>query len=79
MTDLFIFAGESSGDLIGQELMRALPSLKIAGVGGPKMRAAGLSCVMKMEEFQVMGFVDVFVALPKLTRQFLRLGARFSR
>jgi lipid-A-disaccharide synthase len=72
--DLFLFAGEASGDLHGEALIQSLksinPSLKIAGVGGPKMRKAGLFCILPMEEFQVMGFVDVFLALPRLTRHF---------
>jgi lipid-A-disaccharide synthase len=72
--DLFIFAGEKSGDLHGEKLLESLkaldPSLRIAGVGGPRMRAQGMLCVLPMEEFQVMGFIDVFFALPKLMRQF---------
>lgn len=72
--DLFLFVGEKSADLHGEKILHSLkehaPSLKIAGVGGPKMRAAGMQCVLPMEEFQVMGFVDVFLALPKLIRQF---------
>ncbi|MBS0605631.1 MAG: lipid-A-disaccharide synthase [Parachlamydiales bacterium] len=71
---LFIFVGEKSADLHGEKILEALkqlsPTLRIFGVGGPKMRAAGLNCVLPMEEFQVMGFVDVFLALPKLMRQF---------
>lgn len=74
MSDLFIFAGEASGDLHGEALLRALrqarPELLIAGVGGPRMRAQGMECVMPMEAFQVMGFIDVFLALPRLMRQF---------
>jgi lipid-A-disaccharide synthase len=70
-TDLFIFAGESSGDLLGQELMKALPQhVNVAGVGGPKMRSEQFFCVLPMEEFRVMGFVDVFFALPKLAKKF---------
>jgi len=72
--DLFVFAGEKSGDLHGEKLLQALyakhPHLKIVGVGGPKMRSVGMQCVLPMEEFQVMGFIDVFFALPKLIRQF---------
>ncbi len=72
--DLFVFAGEKSGDLHGEKLLQALyaknPHLKIAGVGGPKMRSQGMNCILPMEEFQVMGFIDVFLALPKLIRQF---------
>ena len=41
--DLFIFVGESSADLHGEALLKALflqnPHLQIWGVCGPKMRA----------------------------------------
>jgi lipid-A-disaccharide synthase len=72
--DLFVFAGEKSGDLHGGHLLRELfsirPDARVCGVGGPSMREAGLSCMLPMEKFQVMGFVDVFIALPRLMRQF---------
>ncbi len=72
--DIFLFAGESSGDLHGDEIIKALlkkdPTLKLIGVGGPKMRGHPFESILDMEEFQVMGFVDVFLALPKLIRQF---------
>lgn len=74
MGSLFVFAGENSGDLHGEKLIKALkaedPHLDIWGVGGERMRAAGLRCILPMEKFQVMGFVDVFLALPKLVRLF---------
>lgn len=76
--DLFVFAGEKSGDLHGEKILRHLkalhPSLRIVGVGGPRMRAAGMDCVLPMENFQVMGFVDVFLALPQLMRQFYKIA-----
>lgn len=72
--DIFIFAGEASGDLHGEKLLQALyqinPHLKVCGVGGPRMRAVGMECLIPMEAFQVMGFIDVFAALPRLIRQF---------
>lgn len=72
--DIFVFAGEPSGDLHGEKLLQALyqknPNLKIMGIGGPKMRAVGMECILPMEKFQVMGFIDVLVALPRLMRQF---------
>ncbi|MCK4934597.1 MAG: lipid-A-disaccharide synthase [Simkaniaceae bacterium] len=68
--DLFIFAGELSGDLYGEQLIRELralnPSLSIAGVAGPKMRQAGIDCLMPMEKFEIMGFIDVLTSLPRL-------------
>lgn len=72
--DLFIFAGEKSGDLHGEKLLEALlarqQTLQVVGVGGPLMRAQKMECILPMEEFQVMGFIDVFRALPKLRRHF---------
>ncbi len=71
---LFLFAGEPSGDLHGQHLMQALkqqaPKAQFLGVGGPEMRNQGLKPLLKMEDFAVMGFTDVLLALPKLYKQF---------
>ena len=76
--DLFIFAGEKSGDLHGEKLLEALfakaPSLRVAGVGGPLMRTQPMNCLLPTEEFQVMGFIDVFFSLPKLRRHFYFLA-----
>lgn len=69
----FIFAGESSGDLHGSHLMRALHPYQFVGVGGPAMRAQGLDCLIPMEEFQVMGFSDVIRSLPTLWSHFYRV------
>lgn len=73
-SSLFIFAGEMSADLHGEKLIHSLrekdPSLSIFGVGGPKMRSAGMECILPMEAFQVMGFIDVLLAFPKLLKHF---------
>lgn len=59
---IFLFAGETSGDMHGEKIIYSLrkkyPDMHFFGVGGPKMRAAGLECLIPMEKFQVMGFVD---------------------
>jgi lipid-A-disaccharide synthase len=68
--DLFVFAGETSGDVHGATLLKRLkeshPNLKISGVAGPKMRETGLELFMPMENFQVMGYSAVFKSLPWL-------------
>jgi lipid-A-disaccharide synthase len=70
----FIFAGEQSGDLLGSHLIKALKQrnrqIHFEGVAGPKMRQEEISCLLPMEEFQVMGFTDVIRSLPKLRKQF---------
>lgn len=76
--DLFVFAGEKSADLHGEQILLALkkrhPDLRIAGVGGLKMRAVGMQSLLHMEQFQVMGFLDVFLSLPSLIRHFYAIA-----
>lgn len=75
--DMFLFAGEQSGDNHGAKLLATLkqrhPGLQVAGVGGPEMRAEGLECIIKMEDFQVMGFTDVLLSLPGLYKKFRQI------
>ena len=70
----FMFAGEPSGDLHGSHLLKELksllPELKTFGVGGPYLRKEGLRCLLKMEDFEVMGLSDVLKSLPKLWSHF---------
>lgn len=81
--DLFVFAGEKSADMHGAALLAALKkersTLKIAGVGGPKMRAVGMECLLQMETFQVMGFIDVFLSLPSLIKHFYQIVSEILR
>ncbi len=79
MYDLILLVGEPSGDLLGAHLLKELiqrnPSLRIAAVAGPKMRPLlpQTALLFPMEELQVMGFFDVFCALPRLIRRFRQL------
>lgn len=75
--DLFVFAGETSGDAHGGAILTALkelrPDLTLQGVAGPCMRAAGVEVLLPMEHFQVMGFTAVLKALPRLLRAFYKI------
>jgi len=75
--DIFLVAGEKSGDDRGSELALSLlaenPHLRLGGVAGPKMRAAGVRALINMEELQVMGFIDVLLALPRLLPLFYKI------
>lgn len=77
MIDLFIVAGEPSGDLQGskiiEELFKIRPDLKIGAVAGPRMRSHPIETFFPMENLQVMGFIDVIFALPKIIRQFFAI------
>ncbi|MCH9613050.1 MAG: Lipid-A-disaccharide synthase [Chlamydiia bacterium] len=81
--DFFIFAGEESGDTLGSHLVENLlkksPSLKIAGVGGKKMRKKGFYALMRTESFLTMGFLDVFFVLPKLIYYLFKVRRMIQR
>lgn len=64
--NVFLIAGEASGDKLGGALMAGLkalhPEIEFAGIGGPEMEALGLKSRFPMEELSVMGIAEV---LPK--------------
>lgn len=73
---IFVFAGEPSGDLHGSHLLKELNEkgkLNIEGVAGPLMRNQHIIPFMKMEDFAVMGFTDVFLSLPGLIKKFYKI------
>ena len=75
-----LIAGEASGDLLGEGLVRELrarfPDAEIAGIGGPRMIAAGFASWFPMERLSVMGLVEVLLHLPGLLRLRRQLIAR---
>jgi len=60
---LMIIAGESSGDIHGAELAKRLltlkPDLRIYGVGGERMKSAGVKLNFHIKDFSFLGFVEV--------------------
>ncbi|MDR1124894.1 MAG: lipid-A-disaccharide synthase [Deltaproteobacteria bacterium] len=69
---IWINTGEISGDLHGASLAKALwelePNLRLLGMGGPAMRAAGVENLFQVEELSVMGLTEVLAKLPKILR-----------
>lgn len=67
---LLMVAGEASGDLHAANLLAALrrrtAALEVFGVGGERLRAAGMDCVARAEELSVMGLAEVVRELPRL-------------
>jgi lipid-A-disaccharide synthase len=59
-----IVAGEASGDNYGADLVRQAhlldPGLSFFGIGGVRMRAAGVTTLVDSADMAVMGLVEVF-------------------
>ena len=69
---IMIVAGEASGDLHGGKLAEALlrlnPGAKLFGIGGTRMRAAGVDIRTDISELAVMGVVEVLLHYTRLRR-----------
>ncbi|HEY4128173.1 MAG TPA: lipid-A-disaccharide synthase [Gammaproteobacteria bacterium] len=67
-----IVAGESSGDILGAGLIRAVSArrsdVEFEGVAGPLMQAAGCKTLYPAETLAVMGLVEVLHHLPRLLK-----------
>ena len=71
---IFLLAGEKSGDLLGAKLLDCLindlPDYSFEGVGGVEMRARSFHSILKSEDFETIGFIDVLFSFFKIRRQF---------
>lgn len=83
MTRIYLFAGETSGDIHGANLIRALreedPSVECAGVGGRQMADAGMRLDFNLAEHAIMGFVEVVRHLGFIRTLFNDTVARLER
>ena len=65
-----LICGELSGDRLGAGLAEQLadmcPGIRLVGVGGARMRKAGVECWMDCTLFSVMGYWDALKCLPRL-------------
>jgi lipid-A-disaccharide synthase len=73
---LLLSAGESSGDMYAASLATALKKrldVAIFGMGGPRMRAAGVEVLTDYSEVSVVGITEILSHLPSLVRAMRRL------
>ncbi len=71
---IVIVAGEASGDLhaaqVVRELLRRAPQLSVEGIGGDRMREAGVRLHAHSSDLAVVGLAEVAVRLPALLRAY---------
>lgn len=79
---VLLVAGEASGDMHGatlvEQLRRLDPTIEVAGVGGTRLRAAGMEILVDTATVATMGFVEVLGSARRLIVTYRRL-VRFLR
>jgi lipid-A-disaccharide synthase len=77
-----LVAGETSGDLLGAGLIKALkrhdPNIEFEGVAGPEMQAAGCKALEDAEALAVMGLIEPIREIPRLLRLRRFLAERWT-
>lgn len=67
-----MMTGEVSGDLYGSllaaEIMKLEPGIEISGIGGDRMRAAGVRTFLDSDDLSVVGFWEAITKLGRLRR-----------
>jgi lipid-A-disaccharide synthase len=67
---ILIVAAEASADLHAaralEELKKIRPGIEAFGVGGPRLRAAGLEMLYPAEDLNVMGIAEVLPKIPRI-------------
>ena len=80
--NIWIIAGEASGDLYGaelaKELMAARPEVKVSGMGGAAMKAAGVEIIVDSTELGIVGIAEVIKKIPFFVGLLKRLSRQAS-
>jgi lipid-A-disaccharide synthase len=83
VSEVLFIAGEASGDLhaagVAEQLGRIRPELKLVGIGGPRMKAAGVELIAGYGEMAVMGFIEVIRHLPRHLEMLDEVRTRLER
>ena len=74
---IMVVAGEASGDIYGAELVREAhllnPGLHFFGIGGSRMREAGVATLVDSADMAVMGMVEVLKHFEVISSAFFKL------
>jgi lipid-A-disaccharide synthase len=73
---ILLSAGETSGDMYAARLAKALQArldVQIFGMGGPRMRGAGVEIITDYSEVAVVGITEIVKHLPSLRRAMERM------
>lgn len=80
---VFISAGEPSGDLHGANLAVALRAMdaavRLSGLGGSRMRSAGVELLFPLAEHAILGFIAVLRVIPAMVDLLDRVTAHWHR
>ena len=79
---ILISAGEASGDMYAARLAAALQKrtgAHLFGMGGPRMREAGVELMADASEIAVVGITEVFRRLPAVWRAWRKLQREAAR
>ena len=68
-----VIAGESSGDLLGAELISAIKQqvndIEFVGIAGKEMQKQGVNSLFDMSELSIMGIVEVLPHIPLMIKR----------
>lgn len=82
MKRVVLVAGEASGDLRGAELLAALrarvPDLAVSGMGGDRLREAGMEVLVDAHALSTMGFTELFGKLGVVLRSYRRIRSAIT-
>jgi len=74
---VLLVAGEASGDLRGAELVRELRArvsdVEVSGVGGERLREAGMRILVAASDLSIMGLTELTGGLSTIVRSYRRL------
>lgn len=80
---IVLIAGESSGDLLGSDLMKNLkkshPTVECFGVGGDKMLTEGLQPFFPMSDINLMGVVEILTQIPRIFKRLSQTATQIKQ